>query len=144
MVISDEIKFPGSAVVPDPGKKRQVERIDTITPVLPVRRFKRSPDKRRKKQDRILIRGIEGSLPEGVERTLHILIDKVNRNFLAHHIDIHLSLVRENHGYELNVYDCTGNRSCLLIREDEIQLDDLPNLLRNLQSQSGILIDTVS
>ncbi len=141
MVISDEIKFPRKPVVESPAGKREPEKINTIIPVLPVKRFWR---KWQKKRDRGFVKGVEENLPEGAERTLQLLIDKVNRNFLAHHIEIHLALVKSENGYELDVYDCTDNRVCLLVREDEIHLDDLPNLLRNLQSQSGILIDTVS
>ncbi len=141
MVITDEIKFPTHPVLDYSGKKRQVEKIDSITPVLPVKRFWR---RWQKNKDRIFVKGVEENLPEGSEKMLQILIDKANQNFIAHHIDVHLALVKGKDGYEIDVYDCTGNRVCQLIRDDEIHLDDLPNLLRNLQRQSGILIDTVS
>jgi hypothetical protein len=141
MVITDEIKFPGQPVVDNPGKKRRVEKTGRITPVLPIKRFWR---KWHKQRDRIFIKGVEANLPQGSEKMLQLLIDKVNQNFLAHHIEIHLALVKTGNGYELDIYDCTGNRVCQLIRGNEIHLDDLPNLLRKLQSQSGILIDTVS
>jgi len=61
-----------------------------------------------------------------------------------HQVPIHLGLVRVNDGYEIDIYDCSDNRVCKIIREDGVHLDDLSTLFRNLQEESGILIDIVS
>lgn len=148
MVISDEIKFPGPPVVEGKAKKRQVEEIDTIPPISPIkpdqRRWRKNQDEWVKRGDRVLIKGVSGTLPGRVAKTLSLLIEQVNRNFHAGNVDIHLALVKNENGYELDIHDCSNGQVCRLVRETEIHLDDLPKLLRNLQTESGILIDTVS
>lgn len=142
MVITDEFKFPEPPARAKPrGKARGVERIDAIPPVLPVKRYWR---KWQKSKDRQFVDRVDESLPDGVEKSLQISIDKVNSNLRKHDVPIHLALVRRNGAYELDVYDCSDRRICRLIRDHEVHLDDLMGLLRNLQEEAGILVDTVS
>ncbi|MEA3547511.1 MAG: hypothetical protein U9R66_07595 [Thermodesulfobacteriota bacterium] len=140
MVITDEFKFPRPPRIEPGVRDRGVDRIDGIIPVLPVKRYWR---KWRKNKDRHHLKGVDDSLPDGAEKTLQILVDKVNENLQKHQVPIHLGLVRVHNGYEIDIYDCSDNRVCKIIREDAVHLEDLSTLFRNLQEESGILIDTV-
>ncbi|HSR37069.1 MAG TPA: hypothetical protein VLL73_07780, partial [Desulfurivibrionaceae bacterium] len=72
------------------------------------------------------------------------LVERVNLSLDDHRILLHLVLVRTDEGYVLDVYDCTGNEACTVVRDFEIAIADLPLLLRNLEEEAGLLIDTIS
>ena len=141
MVITDEFKFPQPPRIEPGARGRGVDRIDGIISVLPVKRYWR---KWRKNKDRHYLKGVDKSLPDGAEKTLQILVDNVNENLQKHQVPIHIALVRIDNGYEIDIYDCSDNRVCRIIRENEVHFEDLSTLFHQLQEESGILIDTVS
>ena len=142
MVISDEIKFPRVTVV-DPFKtERQVDSVDGVNPVHPVGAYLREWQRRKRGTQRTEREPMP--LPATREKAVRRLIDRVNEHLEQRKIQIHLVLTKEDDGYTLDVYDCTSDQVCAIIRDIVISVDELPALLRNLQDEAGILIDTVS
>ena len=94
-----------------------------------------------KGKNRPYLEGVDENLPDEAERDLHLLIQQVNDNLEKHHVSIHLGLVREKNGYALDIYDCTDGLSCKLVKDEKIYIQDLPDLLKNLQQEAGILLD---
>lgn len=142
MVISDEIKFPRPIHV-DPFRSadRKVEAVDTVPPIARIGAFKREWSRRRegnKEEAQPVPLG-----PEEAE-AIRLLVDRVNTSLEDHQIMLHLVLIRTTDGYVLDVYDCTGEDACAVVRDFVVALDDLPALLRNLEEASGLLIDTIS
>ncbi|MBU2539339.1 MAG: hypothetical protein KKH22_12960 [Proteobacteria bacterium] len=140
MVISDEIKFPRPIRIDPYRKEKKVEAIDGLAPIARIGAFKR--EWQRDKESR---RHQEESLfhsPE--ENTVRRLVEQVNTHLENQNILIHLVLIKDENGYSLDVYDCTGNEQCSIIGDVLIDLDDLPVLLKNLQQEAGILLDTIS
>ncbi|MBA3004564.1 MAG: hypothetical protein FP813_12055 [Desulfurivibrio sp.] len=140
MVISDEIKFPRPIRIDPYRKEKKVDPIDGITPVARIGAFKR--EWQRGKESR---RNQEESLflsPE--ETSVRRLVAQVNTHLENQNILIHLVLIKDENGYSLDVYDCTGNEQCSIIGDVVIDLNDLPVLLKNLQQEAGILLDTIS
>ena len=82
------------------------------------------------------------SSPE--EASVRRLVDQVNAHLEAQQILIHLVLIKDDHGYGLDLYDCSTNEQCSIIGDVVIDLNDLPVLLKNLQQEAGILLDTIS
>ena len=41
----------------------------------------------------------------------------------------------------LDIYDCTGLDACRIIKEETVNLAELPLLLKNLQEGAGLLVD---
>lgn len=141
MVISEEIKFPRPTIRSDPYRKeKKVDPIDGLSPVARVgaftREWQRNREERRQ-QEQALFPSTEES---GVRR----LVEQVNTHLKNRKILIHLVLIKDEHGYSLDVYDCSGNEQCSIIGDAVIDLNDLPALLRNLQQEAGILLDTIS
>ena len=139
MVISDEIKFPRPIRIDPYRTEKKVDPIGGLTPVARIgaftREWRRNREERRQ-QGQIL------SSPE--ETSVRRLVDQVNTHLENQKILIHLVLIKDEHGYSLDVYDCTGNEQCSIIGDVVIDLNDLPVLLKNLQQEAGILLDTVS
>ncbi len=101
------------------------------------------PGKWEKGKNRPYLKEVEENLPDEAERDLLLLIHQVNDNLEKSHVPIHLGLVREKNGYALDIYDCTDGISCKLVKDETIHLEDLPDLLKNLQQEAGILIDRI-
>jgi hypothetical protein len=140
MVISDELKFPRPVRVDPYHTERKVEPIEGLVPVAPIGAFKRDWQRGREKQ-----REQGQSLFSSPEETsVRRLVAQVNNHLKDRKIPIHLVLIKDEHGYTLDVYDCTGTEQCTIIGDVEIDLDDLPVLLKNLQEETGLLLDTIS
>jgi hypothetical protein len=140
MVISDEVKFPRPIKIDPYRQKKKVEAIDGINPVARIGAFKR--DWRRHREEGREKKDLFSSVDE---KSVRRLVDNINVHLENQQILIHLVLVRdENGGYGLDVYDCTSGDRCSVIHDVIIDLDDLPILLRNLQQETGILVDTIS
>ena len=80
----------------------------------------------------------------GQVETVKALIEKVNNDLADHGIPVHLSLITSAGRLFLDIYDCTDNEVCSLIREEDIPLEGLPALMAKLRQETGLLIDTVS
>lgn len=141
MVISDELKFP--LVVPvDPFRKeRKVEAVFAIPAIARIGAFRqgwnrnreeeRPPPKRRR-------------LDADQEREVRRQMERANLNFENHDIQLRLLLTRTEEGYQLDLYDCTGDTVCQVVADLLVTFDDLPALLRNLEEEGGLLIDTIT
>lgn len=140
MVISEEIKFPRPIRIDPYRKEKKVDPIDGLSPVARIgaftREWQRNREERRQ-QEQALFSSTEES---GVRR----LVEQVNAHLKNQKILIHLVLIKDEHGYSLDVYDCSGNEQCSIIGDAVIDLNDLPALLKNLQQEAGILLDTIS
>jgi len=140
MVISDEIKFPRPIRIDPYRKEKKVDPIDGITPVARIGAFKREwqrgKESRRHQEESLFLS------PE--ETSVRRLVAQVNTHLENQNILIHLVLIKDENGYSLDVYDCTGNEQCSIIGDVVIDLNDLPVLLKNLQQEAGILLDTIS
>ncbi|MFH1215044.1 MAG: hypothetical protein V1706_00935 [Pseudomonadota bacterium] len=138
MVITDEFKFPRPPRI-DTGESRLIIReIGGLSPVLPINQYRK---KWRRGENRPFVEGVEEDLTDEAEKDLQLLVSQVNQNLEKAGIAIHLGLVREDGGYALDIYDCTSGFVCQIVREEAIHIKDLPNMLKNLQQEAGILID---
>lgn len=140
MVISEEIKFPRIQPLDAYRAGRKVEAVDGSQPVFRIGAFKREWDRRRGAAQQPRRPGMLS--PEEAE-AVRQLVERVNANLDDHHILLHLVLVQTEEGVSVEVYDCTGQDACTVMRDFEIAVSDLPLLLRNLEEESGLLIDTV-
>jgi hypothetical protein len=140
MVISDEIKFPRQIRIDPYRSGKKVDRVDGLTPVARIgaltREWQRNKEERRQQG--------QTPLPASEESSVRRLVEQVNTHLEHQKILIHLVLIKDEHGYSLDVYDCTGNEQCAIIGDVVIDLNDLPVLLKNLQQEAGILLDTIS
>ena len=139
MVISDEIKFPRPIRVNRYDPKKKIAPIDGLSQVARIGAFTR--EWQRNREDH---RQQEQLLPLPEETSVRRLVEQVNTHLENQRIPIHLVLIKDEHGYSLDVYDCTGNEQCAIIGDVVIDLNDLPALLKNLQQEAGILLDTIS
>ena len=80
-------------------------------------------------------------LDEETGRTVREMVGQVNRHLAGSGIAIHLLLARDENGFYIDVYDCSGANSCEVIADLVIGPEDLPELLRKLQSETGFLVD---
>jgi hypothetical protein len=140
MVISDEIKFPRPIRIDPYRAEKKVDPIDGLTPVARIGAFAR--EWRRNREER---RQREQDIFSPTEETaVRRLVEQVNTHLETQKILIHLVLIKDERGYSLDIYDCTGNERCSIIGDVVIDLNDLPVLLKNLQQEAGILLDTIS
>lgn len=140
MVISDEIKFPRPIRIDAYRVKKKVAPIDGLTPVARIGTFTREWQRNREERRR---QGQALFLPPD-ETSVRHLVEQANTHLEKQKILLHLVLVKDAHGYSLDVYDCTGNEQCAIIGDVVIDLNELPALLKNLQQEAGILLDTIS
>lgn len=140
MVISDEIKFP-RPIRTDPYRtKKKVDPIDGLAPVARIgaftREWQRSREERRRQGQALF--------PSPEESSVRRLVQQTNTHLENRKIPIHLVLIKDEHGYSLDVYDCSDQTQCSVIGDVVIDLNDLPLLLKNLQQEAGVLLDTIS
>ncbi|HIJ89489.1 MAG: hypothetical protein OEV89_01340 [Desulfobulbaceae bacterium] len=140
MVISDEIKFPRPIRIDPYRSEKKVDPIDGLAPVARIGAFKREwqRDKDTRQEHK------QSPFPSAEEAEVRHLVEQVNTHLENQKILIHLVLIKDEHGYSLDVYDCTGSDQCSIIGDVVIDLNDLPVLLKNLQQEAGILLDTIS
>lgn len=139
MVISDEIKFPRPIRVDPYRLGKKVAPIDGLAPLARIGAFKREWQRDRegrRQQEQVFL--------SSEETVVRRLVEQVNAHLKKQKILLHLVLTKDEHGYSLDVYDCSGNGQCSIIGDVAIDLDDLPVLLKNLQREAGILLDTIS
>lgn len=142
MVISDEIKFPRVLPVDPYRADRKVEAVDGTPPIARIGAFKREWNRRRGAAAHPLSRAV--ALTPDEADAVRLLVERVNLSLDDHRIMLHLMLIHSDAGYSVDIYDCTGNEACTVVRDFELALTDLPLLLRNLEEEAGLLIDTVS
>ncbi|MEW6218428.1 MAG: hypothetical protein AB1634_02715 [Thermodesulfobacteriota bacterium] len=59
-------------------------------------------------------------------------------------VPLHLTLLATASGLVLEIYDCSGQELCAVIKEERVALAELPELLRRLETRAGLLVDTTS
>lgn len=135
MVISDEFKFPRPLNWEKFADPRRVRKIYGISAVMPIkhiqRRWYKSADQERPEMEKV----------DHVGMALHHLVDQVNGSLDAHGVEMHISLLRKEDGYALEIYDCTDLEACRLIKAEAVNIAELPLLLKNLQEGVGLLVD---
>lgn len=139
MVISDELKFPRVLPVDAFRKRRKVEAVDAVPPAARIGAFKREWNRGRGDERQPQQRQRLG--PEE-EARVRRQIRQANQNFEEQGVFLRLLLTRTDDGYLLEVYDCTGDTMCQVAGDLTIGLDELPILLRNLEAEAGLLVDT--
>lgn len=140
MVISDEIRFPRTQPVKSLARKRKVEAVDATTPVARLGSFKQSWQRQRQ-EDKPPSRR---QLDDDELKEVFGLVRQANQCFDKNDIKLHLMLTQTDEGWLIDVYDCTSNDICEIAGDIHINLDELPILLRNLETESGLLVDTVT
>lgn len=138
MVISDEIKFPRPIRIDPYRKEKKVDPVDGLSPIARIGAFRRDWQRNKERRQR------KELLPSPEEASVRRLVQQVNTHLENQNILIHLVLIKGEHGYSIDVYDCTFDDQCAIIGDVAIDLDDLPELLKNLQQEAGILLDTIS
>ncbi|MBC8318003.1 MAG: hypothetical protein H8E41_08855 [Desulfobulbaceae bacterium] len=139
MVITGEYKFPPRPRIDTGESPLKVSEIPGVSPTLPINFIRKQY---RHGTGTGYLETVDDTLPEGAERALQFLILQANSDFASHGIDIHLGLVKSGEGYKLDIYDCTDGHVCNLIKDNIIHIEELPVLIRNLQQEAGILLDT--
>ncbi|MBU0680895.1 MAG: hypothetical protein KKD73_05690 [Proteobacteria bacterium] len=135
MVISDEFKFPRPldwSKFSDPRRVKEIYGISAVMPIKHIqRRWYNSPAEERE----------EAGEDNHVGMALQQLVDQVNASLQVHGVDIHISLLRKEDGYALDIYDCTDLKACRIIKAENVNISELPQLLKNLQEGAGLLVD---
>ena len=137
-----EIKKPTASPVQQPAPKRPdltpVEKVAAATPVdRLLRRWRRPKERPREERRRAVLSQTDTS-------DVRAMIARVNNDFHRHEVPVRLVLIQEEDGFVIDVYDCHDDVACRIIGDLIIDLEDLPILLRNLERESGILLDTIS
>jgi hypothetical protein len=141
MPISDPIKFPYrnplSSQTVSPYLIPKLPPVNNITFTARLNEFKKKfkkPSEKQKQSKAVLSK----------EKLIQIksMIRKLNNDLEQQGILIHLILIKDEDGYAIDVYDCT-DENCAVVSDLIINIDDMPSLLRNLQKESGMLIDQV-
>ncbi len=120
--------------------REDLDPAERVKYVERVGRFKTEWARRRKKE---LPASGRVTLSFEEEKEVRSMIDKVNMDLENHGVLIHLSLVRDEDGFSIDVYDCTSEKICTIVRDIVIDVGDLPSLLYNLQKETGLIIDKV-
>lgn len=142
MVITTEYRDPPRRRVDTGEAPLKIREIPGLSPTMAINYFQKQyrhgtgTTSSLETRDEILL--------EGAERSLQLLIIQANNDFSSHGVDIHLGLVKSSEGYELDIYDCTDGHVCKLIKDDTIHIEKLPGLIRNLQQEAGLLLDTTA
>lgn len=137
-----EIKKPTPLPTKQPTPIRKdlspVEKVVAATPVDKLlkrwRRTKERQGESRRKEP----------LTKEATKAVRTLIAKTNSDFHQQSLPIRLVLTQEDDGYVIDIYDCHDEGACRIVGDLAIDLEELPVLLRNLDRESGILVDTIS
>lgn len=137
-----EIKKPAPLPVKKPTPTRKdvspVEKVVAATPVDKLlKRWRRTKERHGENRRK-------APLSQEAKNDVRTLIEKTNTAFQRQSVPIRLVLTQEADGYVIDVYDCHDDGACRIVRDLVIDLDELPVLLRNLDRESGILVDTIS
>lgn len=76
-------------------------------------------------------------------REVQRLIEEINAQLAAQGTMIHLTMVVNEEGVAIDLYDCSDGDTCRCIHDISIDIMDLPILLARLTKKTGIMVDTV-
>ena len=121
------------------GVKREVKPVEPVRRVQPINFLTLSQEWSREKGK------VEGSSsaspPEGSVESAQAVVGLINDHLEMIGIAIHLTLACSEGGYYLILHDCSDEKVCNKVIEEQIDLNDLPDLLRRMKQQAGILLD---
>ena len=124
-----------------PPRKVDLDPVDQIAALKRLGEFKRQRRNREQGEQR---QPAGGSLSPNDRKTVRGLIDQVNANLKKQGVLIHLVLVQDENGMSIDVYDCSDASVCEVVRDIVIDITELPGLLKSLEQETGILINTIS
>lgn len=138
-----EIKKPVPVPVTQPAPIRKdlppVQKVIAATPVDKLlHRWRRTRERHGSEERR------KAPLSRQTKNDVSALIARTNEDLRRQSIPIRLVLAEEDDGYVIDVYDCHDDEVCKIVGDLVIDLEELPTLLRNLDQESGILLDTIS
>jgi hypothetical protein len=135
-----EIKNPAPIAVPAGADPRRTEPVAAVHSVIRVRhlgrRWPQAQPARHKEEG-------AAAEPDGLTAARQ-LIEEANVALLNHDVAIHLSLVPHEEFLSLEIYDCTDNLACRVLEDRRIALPELPEFVRRLSREAGLLIDTIT
>ncbi len=138
-----EIKKPTPTPSPTPKPIHQdLEPVAKVRPTTPVDQLLKRWRRDREQQGRTPRQS--APLTAEAEKDVRTMIGKVNDSLAQQAVPIRLVLIATDAGFLIDVYDCHDEDACRIVADLTIDLADLPLLLRNLDQEAGILIDTVS
>ncbi|MBU0729904.1 MAG: hypothetical protein KKE17_13035 [Proteobacteria bacterium] len=141
-MVIQEIKNPSPLPASSPEELRKdMDPAERAAHVKRIDRFSGAWNRRKSREDKP---GKRIALSEAEQNDVRNMIDRVNQNLESHGIMIHLVLIKDNDGFFLDVYDCTNEHVCTIVRDMVIDLDELPHLLANLHHETGLIVDTLS
>ncbi len=143
MVISDEIKFPRPVHVKTFPARGEVVPATEVAALKRLGNFQKEWSRARQNAGKRKEKQKFGLLPGG-RKHIRDLVDQVNNHLDDQGIMLHLVLVKDDEGFAFDVYDCTKNQVCTVIRDFVVNYDDLPVLAAKLENETGLLLDTVS
>lgn len=76
------------------------------------------------------------------ERSIQQLVGQINDHLASRGITLRLVLVKNGEEYGLDIYDLTEENVCRAVADVRLEIRELPALLRHLQAETGILVDT--
>jgi hypothetical protein len=135
-----EIKDPSPAPQISSPKQKIPEEVLAVAPMV---RIKQYADRKILRKQRSAAEQAPAPAPNE-EKFLRLLIEEANDSLDRLEIALHLVLIIEEGDYLLEIYDCTQQQVCRVVKELEITPAELPELLRKLQLAAGLMVDTVS
>ncbi len=135
-----EIKNPTPIPEKPAPKPKPPQEVDAAPAVAKIQFFKREWKRRRWAYEKIVAKGPISK----EEKSIRSLVDRVNEDLEKAAVRIHLTLIKQENDYLLEIYDCSEKDVCKKIEDVTVPFDDLPHLIKNLQEEAGILIDTIS
>lgn len=137
-----EIKKP----IPTPVKRptairRDLPPVEKVMAAMPVDKLL---ERWRRPKEQHGVERRKAPLTQAAKSDVRAMIARANNDLQRQAVPIRLVLIKEEDGYVIDVYDCLDDVVCQVVGDLVIDLDDLSILLRNLERESGILLDTIS
>ena len=130
--------IPAKRATPIRKDLSPVEKVVAATPVdMLLNRWRRTTERQGEERRK-------SPLTPAAKNDVRSLIAKTNADFHRQGVPIRLVLSKEEDGYLIEVYDCRDDVACRIVADLVIDLEELSVLLRNLDRESGILVDTIS
>lgn len=139
MVITGEYKFPPRIRLDTGEDLIRLSRAAGINPTLAVNHHQNRQTLTRARKGP----GKEGgsSAIKDFARRLSQYLEDFNTHLAEHQVPVHLTLVQHGDSFSLEIYDLSGSDVCRLVGGRDLDLGRLPEFLRSLQEEVGVLVD---
>ncbi len=121
--------------------RKDLAPVEKVMAAIPVdkllKRWRRTKERQIEKRQK-------APLSHGAKNDIRTLIAKTNEDLQRQSLPFRLVLSQEGDGYIIDVYDCQDDDACRIVTDLAIDIHELPMILRNLDRESGILLDTIS